>query len=56
MKGLIEMKNNAEYILSVHLLKKLVGANLISYKEYEAIDQLNRKRFLRSENSVKTAE
>lgn len=39
-------KNRFEYLLSRHYLKKLLEAKLISYSEFDAIDLLNKARFL----------
>jgi hypothetical protein len=49
---MIEMKvnSNAEYLMSVHLLKKLKANHLISDEEFDAIDKENRKVFLKAES------
>lgn len=49
---MVEMKanSNAEYLMSVHLLKKLKANHLISDEEFDAIDKENRKVFLKAES------
>jgi hypothetical protein len=39
-------KNQFEYLLSRHYLKKILAAKLISYAEFDEIDRLNQTRFL----------
>ena len=46
----MENQNHIEYLLSVHILKELKEMNLISEKELDAIDQLNKKSFQMTEN------
>lgn len=43
-------KNNVEYLLSVHLLKKLREIKVISDEEFAAIDRENKKSFYKNDN------
>ena len=42
-----------EYLLSRHYLKKLVAAKVITYKEFDEIDKLNKQKFLCGEQGSK---
>lgn len=46
-------QDNFEYLLSRHLLKKIVEAKLISYTEFDEIDGLNKRRFLKQKRPEK---
>ncbi|WP_180964041.1 SHOCT domain-containing protein [Haloimpatiens massiliensis] len=49
---MVEMKSNSnvEYLMSVHLLKKLKANHMISDEEFDAIDKENRRVFLKAES------
>lgn len=47
-------QDNFEYLLSRHLLKKILAEKIISYAEYDEIDEQNKRRFLKPTKRIST--